>query len=128
MDYAVAVYGLAASFPVEEKYNLASQLRRAATSVPLNIAEGCGSASNTEFGRFLSYAYRSLKEAVSALELCQRLYPSLRQDRIAALIDEGRSPGDFRLESFARRHSCLKASARPACGDLRVYIRPLLRQ
>ena len=89
MDCAVRVYEFAASLPAEEKYNLASQLRRAATSVPLNIAEGCGSASNTEFGRFLSYAYRSLKEVVTALELCQRLYPSLQPDRTQSLIDEG---------------------------------------
>ena len=67
MDYAVAVYQLAASLLEEEKYNLASQLRRAASSAPLNIAEGCGTATNAEFGRFLSYAYRSLKEAVTAL-------------------------------------------------------------
>ena len=79
MDYTLAVYQFAASLPEEEKYNLASQLRRAAASVPLNIAEGCGTASNTEFGRFLSYAYRSLKEVVTGLELCQRLYPSLRE-------------------------------------------------
>ncbi len=46
MDYAVGVYEFAATLPTEEKYNLASQLRRAATSAPLNIAEGCGSASN----------------------------------------------------------------------------------
>jgi four helix bundle protein len=89
MDYAVAVYQLTASFPVDEKYNLVSQLRRAATSAPLNIAEGCGSASNTEFGRFLSYGYRSLKEVVTALELSQRLYPSLNKDRLTSLIDEG---------------------------------------
>jgi four helix bundle protein len=73
MDYAVAVYQFAASLPGEEKYNLASQLRRAVTSAPLKIAEGCGTASNTEFGRFLSYTYRSLKEVVTALELCQPL-------------------------------------------------------
>ena len=88
MDYAVRVYEFLATLPAEEKYNLASQLRRAATSVPLNIAEECGSASNTEFGRFLSYAYRSLKEVVTALELCQRLYPSLQPDRTLPLIDE----------------------------------------
>jgi hypothetical protein len=54
--------------PEQEKYNLASQLRRAVTSAPLNIAEGCGAASNTEFGR---------------------LYPSLARDRTQPLIDEG---------------------------------------
>ena len=89
MDYAVSMYEFAASMPAEEKYNLASQLRRAAASVPLNISEGCGSASNTEFGRFLSYAYRSLKEVVTALELCERLFPSLPHDRTQSLIDEG---------------------------------------
>jgi len=89
MDYAVAMYEFVATLPAEEKYNLASQLRRAATSAPLNIAEGCGSATNTEFGRFLGFAYRSLKEVVTALELCQRLYPSLQRDRALSLIDEG---------------------------------------
>jgi four helix bundle protein len=89
IDYAVAVYKFAATLPDEEKYNLASQIRRAASSVPLNISEGCGTASNTEFRRFLTYAYRSLKEVVTAVELCQRLYPRLPQDRLESLIDEG---------------------------------------
>jgi len=88
MDYAVAVYEFAASLLEQEKYNLASQLRRAVASAPLNIAEGCGTATSAEFGRFLSYAYRSLKEVVTGLELCQRLYPLLRE-RTAPLIDEG---------------------------------------
>jgi four helix bundle protein len=89
MDYAVAVYEFVATLPEQEKYNLASQLRRAVTSAPLNIAEGCGAASSIEFGRFLGFAYRSLKEEVTALELCQRLYPSLPRDRIVFLIEEG---------------------------------------
>jgi len=42
MDYAVAVYEFATALPEQEKYNLASQLRRAVASAPLNIAEGCG--------------------------------------------------------------------------------------
>ena len=67
MDYAVAVYKFAASLPEEEKYNLASQLRRAASSVPLNISEGCGAASNTEFGRFLGYAYQSPQDPMESL-------------------------------------------------------------
>jgi four helix bundle protein len=89
MDYVVSVYEFVAILPMEEKYNLASQLRRAATSAPLNIAEGCGATSNTEFGRFLGFAYRSLKEVITALELCHRLYPSLPQNRIQSLIEEG---------------------------------------
>jgi four helix bundle protein len=89
MDYAVAVYQFAAALPELEKYNLASQLRRAVTSAPLNIAEGCGAASNVEFGRFLGFAYRSLKEVVTALELCERLYPSLPRDPMKSLIHEG---------------------------------------
>jgi len=88
MDYAVAIYQFASSLPEQEKYNLTSKLRRAVASAPLNIAEGCGTASNTEFGRFLSYAYRSLKEVVTALELCQRLYPLLGEAP-SPLIDEG---------------------------------------
>ena len=89
MDYAVATYPFAATLPEEEKYNLASQLPRAVTSVPLNIAEGCGTVSNAEFARFLGFAYRSLKEAVTALELCERLYPSLPHHRMQSLIEEG---------------------------------------
>ena len=88
MDYAVKIYEFAASLPVEEKFNLAGQLRRAVTSIPLNIAEGCSASSKAEFARFLSYAYRSVKEVVTGLELCQRLYPSLPRDRTESLIEE----------------------------------------
>ena len=89
MDYTVKVYEFTAGSPADEKYNLASQLRRAAVSVPLNIAEGSASATNAEFARFLSYAYRSMKETVAAFELCQRLYPATKRDSIVNLIDEG---------------------------------------
>jgi four helix bundle protein len=89
MDYTVKIYEFTASLPAEEKYNLASQLRRSAASVPLNIAEGSASSTNTEFSRFLSYGYRSLKETITALELCQRLYPSMNRASIANLFDEG---------------------------------------
>jgi four helix bundle protein len=89
MDYTVKIYQFTAGLPADEKYNLTSQLRRAAASVPLNIAEGSASASNTEFSRFLGYAYRSLKEVITALELCRRLYPSVRPDLTATAVDDG---------------------------------------
>ena len=57
--------------------------------MPLNIAEGCGCTSDTEFSKFLGYSYRSLKEVVTSLELCERLYTSLPRKELATLVDEG---------------------------------------
>lgn len=88
MDYAVRIYEFTTHLPADERFNLVSQLRRAATSVPLNIAEGCGCATNGEFARFLSYAYRSLKELATCLELCRRLHRTLPEAAIATLVDE----------------------------------------
>jgi len=75
--------------PDTERYNRAAQLRRAATSVPLNLAEESGCTTDAEFARFVGYAYRSLKEVVTGLELCQRLSSSLPGPLATALIDEG---------------------------------------
>ena len=87
--YAVDLYQFAAALPDAERYNIAAQLRKAATSVPLNIAEGSGCTTDGDFVRFLGYADRSLKEIVTCLELCQRLYSALSVQPIAVLIDEG---------------------------------------
>jgi four helix bundle protein len=54
----------------------------------LNIAEGAGCTSDAEFARFVGYAYRSLKEVITGLELCQRTYPSLAASAVTTLIDE----------------------------------------
>lgn len=89
MSYTVQIYEFSAHLPDAERYNLTAQLRKAATSVPLNIAEGTGCTTDNEFARFLGYAYRSLKEVVTGLELCQRLYPALPAQPVTALIDEG---------------------------------------
>jgi four helix bundle protein len=91
MAYTVQIYEFSAALPDAERFGLTTQLRRAAASVPLNIAEGAGCSSNPEFARFLGGAYRSLKEVITGLELCQRLYPSLpaQPHPVAALIDEG---------------------------------------
>src|SRR5262245_43809850 len=88
MDYAVRIYEFTGRLPADERYNLISQLRRAATSVPLNIAEGSGCATSGEFARFLSYAYRSLKELATCLELCRRLHPLHPESVVSTLVDE----------------------------------------
>ena len=90
MDYAVSIYGFVKELPKIERYNLVSQMQRAVTSVPLNVAEGSGCSTRAEFARFLGYAYRSMKEVITCLELCQRIHatqPGVRQ--APDLIDEG---------------------------------------
>ena len=59
---ALAVYEITATFPAAERYGLTSQMRRAAVSVPTNIAEGCGRSSDVDFGRFLHVAMGSASE------------------------------------------------------------------
>ena len=56
------VYQATEVFPKEERYGLTSQMRRAATSVPTNIAEGCVRSSDADFGRFLHIALGSTSE------------------------------------------------------------------
>jgi len=60
--FALDIHRLLEKFPEKEKNNIISQMRRAATSVPLNMAEGANKKSDREFLNFLSYSYGSCKE------------------------------------------------------------------
>ena len=65
------VYEIADYLPEYEKFNLNSQMRRASTSIALNIAEGSTGQSNAEQARFLSYAIRSYIEVYACYRLIQ---------------------------------------------------------
>jgi four helix bundle protein len=69
----LAVYEETAHFPVEEKYGIRAQLRKAGVSIPSNIAEGEGRKSPSEFRRYLFIALGSLKEAETQILISDAL-------------------------------------------------------
>ncbi len=72
MDLAEVVYKMTLSFPKEEIYGLSSQLKRCAVSVPSNIPEGAGRASNKQFKHFLEFSMGSCNEIQTQTELAGR--------------------------------------------------------
>jgi|SRR5476651_2612373 len=72
LDLATDVDLLTKTFPKDELFILSNQIKRAADSVSLNIAEGSTGQSNPEFNKFLGYALRSNIEVVGCLYLAQK--------------------------------------------------------
>ena len=73
MDFVETIYKKSASFPKEELYGLTSQIRRAAVSVPSNIAEGAARQGNKEFIQFLYFSLGSISEVETQIMLACRL-------------------------------------------------------
>lgn len=67
------IYSLSEQLPKAEEYNLKSQLKRAITSVALNIAEGKGRKSSKDFAHFLNLSAASLDETDAILSICEEL-------------------------------------------------------
>jgi four helix bundle protein len=73
VEMVVRIYKATEGFPTHERYGLTSQIRRAAVSIPANIAEGAARHSSREFAYFLSNAQGSSSELETELLIAQRL-------------------------------------------------------
>jgi len=81
------IYRLSKGFPSEERYGLTSQLRRAALSVPTNIAEGSKRQTNAEYARFLNIAEGSLAETEYLVMLSRDLNYLPTADAVPVLAE-----------------------------------------
>lgn len=85
-QFTLKVYQLTLSFPKEELYGLTNQLRRAASSIPANIAEGCGKNSQQELAHFLNISLGSANESEYFLLLAKDL-KYISEDSFENLFD-----------------------------------------
>ena len=100
LDYQDEIYRLSAGLPDDERFNLISQVRRAAVSIALNIAEGSTGQTDAEQSRFLGLALRSYIETVGCLDMVERRGYLARED-----IDQVRQLGHqlfVRLQAFRK--------------------------
>ncbi|MBI1299669.1 four helix bundle protein [bacterium] len=107
MQLAELCYQVTRPFPREEMFGLTSQIRRAATSIPANIAEGWGREGTQEYIRFLRVAQGSLKELETHLILSQRVGMTSEKtvNPVLALCDEVGRMIHSLIGSLQRRQS-----------------------
>lgn len=77
VDLAESVYFVARQLPTEERFGLASQMQRAAVSIPSNIAEGSKRSSRADYKQFCKIALGSAAELETQLVLVRKLYPHI---------------------------------------------------
>ena len=111
MELVRAVYALTKAFPADERYALTDQLRRAVVSIPSNIAEGSGRASNADYGHFLSIARGSLYETMTQLQVAVDLgYISAISSELESQMSEiGRMLGSM-LKKYGTLHCSTSTS------------------
>jgi len=80
MEFVALVYRVSSKYPKSELFGLTDQIRRAAVSVALSIAEGSGSGSDPEFNRFLKISLRSGYEVITAAEIAIMLNYGIKEE------------------------------------------------
>src|SRR2546429_9855092 len=101
VNFVIEVYRRTEHFPKEERYGLTSQIRRAAVSIPANIAEGAGRHSKKEFANFLSNSQGSASELETEIIIAHNLgYPD--ETAFSRLLSELETIG--RLITGLTRH------------------------
>jgi four helix bundle protein len=111
---AIAVYRATAAFPPEERYGLQSQLRRASSSIPANLAEGCGRGTDPELRRFIRISLGSATELEYHLILAKDLglVPKVTSEELERKSRQVQA-------SLARLHYALERPRKPAIKDQR---------
>ncbi|HZR19260.1 MAG TPA: four helix bundle protein [Verrucomicrobiae bacterium] len=109
-------YEMTKEFPADERFGLVSQLRRAAVSVPSNIAEGQSRHTTGEFIQFISHAEGSLAELETQIIISVdlSLTSSAKAEPILALIEELQRMLNSLRQKLATRHSPLATSHGPS--------------
>ena len=92
MDLVELVYTLTKPFPADERFGLTAQLRRAAISIPPNVAEGWGRGPRKEFMHFLKIARGSLAEVETQLIVAHRL-GYLEEESLRSALDKATVEG-----------------------------------
>lgn len=106
MALAKQVYQMIAHFPKEEVYGLTSQIRRAAVSIPSNIAEGSARTGNKEFLQFLSIARGSAAELETQLILVSQLgYSAYNNEDILTALTSVRQMINALMRSLRDKHA-----------------------
>jgi four helix bundle protein len=110
VDFVTDVYALSKRFPTDERFGLTAQLRRAAISIPANIAEGHARSSRPEYRHFVNIARASVAEVDTELTVAERLGYANRSELTSVRA---------RIEMMSRMLTQLRRSLTTQNGDVR---------
>lgn len=107
VELSLLIYQVTEKFPLEERYSITNQMRRATTSIATNVAEGAARNSKREFARFLHMAQGSLSELDTQLEIVKRL--GYLREESWGILDARMSEIDKMLTGLIRHQMALHA-------------------